>query len=165
MRYTLLVVAICAVLLSGCGAPQSLATADAAKAKSEFEAATATFHQALRTDDAEKFMSFIAEDVVFMPPGEAPVHGKPAVRTWYEAFLGQYRTTSLSLGNQEVFLGDGWAVELGTYDWGLAPAGGGEQIIDRGNYMQVWKLQADGQWRFAREVYNSSVPVAAPETQ
>lgn len=164
MKYSSLVTASCLFFLAACGGPQpsSLATADAAKARADFQAASSAFHQALRTDDIETFLFFVAEDVLLMPPGEAPVHGKSAVRVWYEGFLSQYRTTSLLLADQEVFLGDGWAVELGTYEWGLAPASGGTPIADRGNYMQVWKMQTDGRWRFAREVYNSSVPASAP---
>jgi hypothetical protein len=36
-------------------------------------------------------------------------------------------------------------------------------MIDRGNYMQVWKALAGGKWRFAREIWNSSTP-SAPAT-
>jgi ketosteroid isomerase-like protein len=116
-------------------------------------------------NDFETFMSYLAEDVVLMPPGEAPVRGKHAVGTWYLGFLSQFRTSSLTLADQEIFLGDGWAVELGTYEWGLTPSGGGAPVVDRGNYMQVWKRQGDGEWRFAREVYNSSVPPVPPEAK
>lgn len=34
---------------------------------------------------------------------------------------------------------------------------------DRGNYMQLWKSDADGQWRFEREIWNSTAPVSPPE--
>lgn len=125
-----------------------------------FEATTAAFHQALRTNDLETFMSYVAEDVFFMPPGEPPVRGRDAVRKWMVAFLAQYRTSSLTLADREVFVGSGWAVELGTFEWALQPVAGGAAVIDRGNYMQVWKKQSDKTWRFAREVYNSSVPPA-----
>jgi hypothetical protein len=47
------------------------------------------------------------------------------------------------------------------YEWALQPAAGGSAVVDRGSYMQVWKEQGDKTWRFAREVYNSSVPPAA----
>ena len=59
-----------------------------------------------------------------------------------------------------MFVGDGWAVELGTYEWGLTPEAGGGAVLDRGNYMQVWKSEPDGQWRFEREIWNSSEPPA-----
>lgn len=106
-------------------------------------------------------MSYVADDVVLMPPGEALVRGKEGVRAWYSAFLTQYRTSSLTLADREVFVADDWAVELGTFEWGLTPTAGGLPVVDRGNYMQVWKPLPDGQWRFAREVWNSSVPAAA----
>jgi uncharacterized protein (TIGR02246 family) len=146
---------------AACSPPRSSSPveADAPATRAAVEAATAAFHQALRTNDAETFMSYVAEDVVLMPPGEAAVRGKDGVRAWYSSFLQQYRTSSLTLADREVFVGDGWAVEIGTFEWGLTPAAGGSPVIDRGNYMQVWKSLPDGQWRFEREVWNSSLPV------
>lgn len=122
------------------------------------EAATAAFHQALRTNDVQALFAYVAEDVQIMPPGEPVVRGIGAMREWYGGFLAQYQTTSLVLSDCEVLVGDEWAVELGSFEWGLEPAAGGEPVLDRGNYMQVWKLQPDGQWRFAREIWNSSAP-------
>jgi len=100
-----------------------------------------------------------------MPPGEAGVRGKNALRDWYRGFLSLYSTSALTLSNREVFVGDEFAVELGSYEWGLTPTGGGATVVDRGNYMQVWKPQSDGQWRFAREIWNSSVPAAPAPTK
>jgi ketosteroid isomerase-like protein len=102
-------------------------------------------------------MSYVAEDVFFMPPGEPAVRGRDALRKWMTGFLAQSRTSSLTLADREVLVGSGWAVELGTFEWALQPAAGGSPVVDRGSYMQVWKEQADKTWRFAREVYNSSV--------
>jgi SnoaL-like domain len=62
------------------------------------------FHQALRTNDLETFMSYVAEDVFFMPPGEPPVRGRDAVRKWMTGFLAQYRTSSLTLADREVLI-------------------------------------------------------------
>jgi uncharacterized protein (TIGR02246 family) len=150
---------IAGITLDACGgaAPASVA---GDRQRAGFEGATAAFHQALRANDAGTFMSYVADDVVFMPPGEPAVRGRDALRTWMTAFLAQYRTSSLTLANREVLVGGGWAVELGTFEWALEPASGGPAAVDRGNYMQVWKEQDDQTWRFAREVYNSS---AAPD--
>ena len=147
------------------GAAPAFVAEDADRSqKAGVEGATTAFHQALRTNDLETFMSYVAEDVFFMPPGEPPVRGRDAVRKWMTGFLAQYRTSSLTLADREVLIGSGWAVELGTFEWALQPAAGGPAVVDRGNYMQVWKEHGDKTWRFAREVYNSSVapaPVAA----
>lgn len=161
MRMTLVTALMCVVLF-GCSKSddQSAATVTVtpgAVAQPEFENATRDFHAALRKDDTEGMMAYVAQDVVMMPPGEAIVRGKQAMREWHTAFLSLYRTTSLELGNRELFVGNGLAVELGTYAWGLQPVAGGEPFIDRGNYMQVWKHQANGEWQFAREIWNGSV--------
>lgn len=151
-----------ALIVAGCGGPPTTPPGSPAGTDtSSVESATAAFHQALRVNDLETFMSYVADDVFFMPPGEPPVRGHDALRTWMTAFLEQYRTSSLTLADREVHVGGGWAVELGTFEWALQPAAGGSVMVDRGNYMQVWKQQGDGSWRFAREVYNSSVPTSA----
>lgn len=128
--------------------------------RSTFEAATKAFHQALRTDDADALFMHVDDDVLLMSPGEDVVQGKRAMQDWYAGFLSLYRTSSLVLSNPEVFVGDGWALELGNYEWGLRPTAGGDPVLDRGNYMQLWNRRPDGEWRFAREIWNSSVPVS-----
>ena len=149
----------------GCAEPKppaSGAGTTASTARQALEAASAAFHDALRTNDANALFSYVADDVVMMPPGEAAIRGKDAMRAWYAGFLAQFRTSSLVLTDREVFLGEGWAVETGTFEWGLEPAAGGAPVIDRGSYMQIWKPQPGGRWTFAREIWNSSVPPPAP---
>jgi uncharacterized protein (TIGR02246 family) len=150
------------ITMSACSAatPASSARSAAVNDSAAVERTTTAFHQALRTNDLEGFMAYVADDVVFMPPGEPAVRGRDAVRKWITAFLAQYRTSALTLANREVRVGSGWAVELGTFEWTLQPVAGGSAVTDRGNYMQVWQRQGDTAWRFAREVYNSSVPPA-----
>ena len=123
--------------------------------RSAFESATAAFHEALRTNNAEALFEYVSDDVLLMPPGEDVVRGKKAMRDWYAGFLSQYRTSSLTLADREVFVTDGWAVELGAFEWGLTPAAGGATVVDRGNYMQLWKSLPSGEWRFEKEIWNS----------
>jgi len=168
LRKYMAVAALCFATLQGCSeSPPAESGVDtsAPTARSIFQATTAAFHLALRTDDADALFMHVAEDVVMMPPGEAAIRGKAAMRDWYAAFLSQFRTTSLKLTGQEVFIGKGWAVELGSYEWGLQAVAGGDPVVDHGSYMQVWRQQPNGQWQFAREIWNSSVPPAAPSTQ
>lgn len=78
------------------------------------------------------------------------------LRAWMAAWLVQYRTNSLVLADREAFAREGWATELGSFAWGLAPVGGGQAVGDRGHDMQAWKRAPDGRWRFAREIWNSA---------
>jgi len=130
--------------------------------RADFEKATAAFHQALRTNDSDGLFAYVAGDVIMMPPNEAPIRGKTAMQTWYRTFLSAFRTTTLILTDREVTVSDGWATELGQYEWGLQTTAKGDLVVDKGNYMQLWKRASDGNWRFFREIWNSSIPSAPP---
>ena len=128
--------------------------------RADFEKTTAAFHDALRTNNSEGLFTFVDADVVMMPPNEASIRGKAAMQDWYRAFLSAFRTTKLVLKDREVTVSDSWATEVGQYEWGLQPAAGGDIVVDKGNYMQLWKRTPDGNWRFFREIWNSSIPAA-----
>jgi uncharacterized protein (TIGR02246 family) len=117
---------------------------------------------ALRTDAADSLVALMADDVVLMPPHEAVLKGKPAVRAWYDQLLTQLRTSSLTITDREVLIGGEWATELAAFEWTLVPVAGGPAVVDRGSYVQVWHREPDGRWLFSREVWNSTTPPGAP---
>ena len=138
--------------------PEATGELAAAAMRSDFQVASAAFHEALRTDDAGALFEFVADDVLLMPPGEGAVRGKTAMSQWYAGFLSRYRTVTFSQADRELLISNGLVVELGTFEWALAVVSDGSTVVDRGNYMQVWRSHPDGQWRFEREIWNSSIP-------
>ena len=114
---------------------------------------------ALRTDSPDSLVALLADDVIIMPPNEPVLKGKAAVRTWYEQFVKQMRTSSLTISDREVLIGGDYATEVAGFEWTLAPVAGGTPVVDRGSYIQVWHRGADGRWMFSREVWNSSAPL------
>lgn len=114
---------------------------------------------ALRTDSPDSLVALLADDVIIMPPNEPALKGKAAVRTWYEQFVKQMRTTGLTISNREVLIGGDYATEVAGFEWTLAPVAGGAPVVDRGSYIQLWHRGADGRWLFSREVWNSNVPL------
>jgi ketosteroid isomerase-like protein len=141
--------------------PVCPAAAEAAKSPT-LEAASQALDEALRRDDVEALFARMTDDVVLMPPGEAPLRGKAAARAWYTGLLAQYRTSTLVFTQREVFEDQTTGVVLGAHEWVLRPTAGGEPVVDRGSYMQLWRKQPDGRWLFAREIWNASSPTAAP---
>jgi uncharacterized protein (TIGR02246 family) len=110
---------------------------------------------ALRTDNPDSLMALMAEDVIIMPPNEPVLNGKAAVRTWYDAFVKQMHTTSLTVSNRELFVGGDYATEVSQFEWTLKSIEGGPAVVDRGSYVQLWHRAPDGRWLFSREVWNS----------
>jgi len=156
----------CVIALVSCGQSDK-AVSNGSPRSSNVSAVAATtdaFHQTLRDNDLARFMSYVDTSAIIAPPGEPVLRGKDNIGKWYKDFLANYRTTSLKLSNKENFVGTDWAVEFGHFDWVLQPTDRSASVLDHGTYMQVWKRQADGSWRFAREVWNSSPEKAAKPT-
>lgn len=150
--------AVAIVLASGCSRSPGPVTVDRAALQAGVDSAADRLLAALRTNDPDALLALLADDAVLMPPNEAVLKGKAAVRTWYEGFLTQMRTTSLTIGDREVLLGGEWATEIARFEWVLTPVAGGLPVTDRGSYMQVWRRGEDGRWLFSRELWNSAPP-------
>jgi uncharacterized protein (TIGR02246 family) len=129
---------------------------DDASRRASVDSAANRLVAALRANASDSLLALMAEDVVLMPPNESILKGKAAVRTWYDQFLAQLRTSSLTIADREVLIGGEWATEVATFEWELVPVGGGEAVVDRGSYIQVWHQEPDGRWLFAREIWNST---------
>ena len=92
-----------------------------------------------------------------MPPNSEPVKGRQAI----EGLFGMLVTAGIkgaTLTAQEVEAHGETAIETGTYS--LKDATGKE--VDRGKYVAVWKRQK-GEWKMYRDIWNSSLPMAAPK--
>jgi ketosteroid isomerase-like protein len=159
-RFAYLLTVLAAVACSGqTPGPKTL---DRAALQAGVDSASNRLLTALRNNASDSLMALMADDVVLMPPDEAVPNGKAAVRTWYDQFLTQLRTSGLAITNREVLIGNEWATELAAFEWTLVPVAGGSAVIDRGSYVQVWRREPDGRWLFSRELWNSSTPLAGP---
>lgn len=145
-----------------CNGSRSAAMADVVGLRAGVDSAADRLLTALRANNGDSFMVLLTDDVVLMPPNEQSLKGKAAVRAWYDQFLTQLRTSDLTTTDREVLVGGEWATELASFEWMLAPVGGGPAVTDRGSYVQVWHREPDGRWLFAREIWNSTTqPVSA----
>jgi ketosteroid isomerase-like protein len=111
---------------------------------------------AIMAGDTESYVALIAEDAVLMPPNAPPVIGKDAIRSWNQTVSQQFRIEGYTPVDNEVVLAGKWAFRRATADWTLRPLVGGEPIHDSGKFIIIYERQADGSWRVARDIWNSS---------
>jgi len=104
-------------------------------------------------------VALFTEDAISMPPNQAAVQGKAAILAWEESFppISNFQEQSVELEGQ----GD-LAYDRGTYSMTVTPPGAAP-IEDRGKYLFILRKQADGSWKFLRVMYNSDLPLPAPE--
>lgn len=114
--------------------------------------------EASRAGDAASVSRLFAEDGVFLPPGQQPLSGRPAIRQWW----GSADTGGLAWNEVESFeivvAGD-WAFDRGAYAAstpGPSADDEGDATKERvhGNYLHVLRRQEDGSWKIARALWN-----------
>ncbi len=126
--------------------------------KKAIDEAHERFLATMLANDADALMEELSDDVIFMPPGQAPAIGKSAVRAWYEATLAEASTVHLDVPERDVVVAGKWGIERGRYVWTLAPAGGGSEFKVRGSYIAIWRRISDGVWKISSDIWNSSDP-------
>src|SRR5262245_57688706 len=83
--------------------------------------------EAVRRKDIARLVSFIAEDAIFMPPGQPLIHGKAEVEAMYKSTFGKLSIEQDFQIHEIEILGD-WAFLWGVDSAKVTPAEGGETV-------------------------------------
>lgn len=108
--------------------------------------------------DTERYLTFLADDAVLMPPNAPAVSGNQAIRLWHQAISRQFRIQKYAATDDEVIVSGNWALRRASMDWTLMPAAGGKPIRDLGKFIILYRREPDGSWKVARDIWNSSSP-------
>jgi ketosteroid isomerase-like protein len=111
-------------------------------------------------DWAAYVKAYYAEDAVVLPPNGPLVQGRAAMESWFASFppMSDFRAEIIEVEGR----GD-LAYVRGAYSMLFTPPGASEPIKDTGKYIEIWRKQADGSWRAIRDIFNSDLPLPAPE--
>ncbi len=122
--------------------------------------ADSAFETAANGGTLDGIAAVYAEDATLLPPNEPPVKGREAVRQYWGRFLGAY-TLRFELSTDEIDGREDLAYVRGHYKLTASPkAKGGRALSDEGKFVEVFKRQADGEWRYVIDIYNSDLPPA-----
>jgi uncharacterized protein (TIGR02246 family) len=108
--------------------------------------------------DAERAAAMYASDATLMPPNEPPVKGAEAIRKWWGGMLGVGKA-KLAINIEKLIVSGDLAVDVGTWDLNLVPAGATDAVKDHGKYIVVWRKR-DGKWQAVNDIFNSDVAPA-----
>jgi len=153
MRLAVTTLASIAVLAS-CRAPQPAPHSDPLA-----HAAHDAYVNAINSNDLERIMGMLTEDVVFMAPNAEPLVGKAAARPWVEGYVQAFKTRWDKPVKEFVVAGE-WAFERYAYRSTDTPRAGGPVVEDTGWGLIVYHHDADGVWRVARDAWGSDRPAA-----
>ena len=156
---TALAVVFCATFASVVATPTSGQETGAPVAALATPAVHEAYTAAINSNDLEKLLAIMTDDVVFMAPNSAPIIGKTAVRPWLEGYIAAYKTYWDKKAVEFVVAGE-WAFERYSYTSTDTPRDGGDPIVDTGWGLVIYHHDADGVWRVARDAWGSDRPAA-----
>jgi uncharacterized protein (TIGR02246 family) len=110
--------------------------------------------------DADKFVSYFAEDGSGLYPGAGILNGKAAIKA---AFAPYFADPNFSLTFQSTRAmaskGGDMVYSQGTYTMTMTNPKTKKPMTDKGKYLTVYTKQADGSWKAIADTYNSDSPM------
>lgn len=142
-------------MLSGCqcGSCQRV-DADVESAAHEAHQA---YVDAINSNDVERMLAMLTDDVVFLPPNSPVMIGKETLRPWLEGYVAAFRT-HWDKPVHEFVVNGCWAFERYSYTSTDTPRDGGDAIVDTGWGLIIYRHDADGVWRVARDAWGMDHP-------
>ena len=111
------------------------------------------FNSAYNAGNATAIAGLLAEDAVWMPPGEPAVVGKSAIQRRYAAqFTSTHSFFALNPGEIRALAGLAWL--RGTYQRVDTPIVGGPSTMTTGNYLMTFSRER-GDWKIINDCWNS----------
>jgi uncharacterized protein (TIGR02246 family) len=131
---------------------------DPAADRQAVAAASAQFQAAENAGAVDQMLALFADDLVIMGPNTPPMTGVDRIADTMAAFHAAFAVQVEYQGAEIVAFGD-WAFDRGTYRSTLTPKAGGTPISEIGKYLWLYRREADGSWKQARVIWNSSDPL------
>lgn len=152
MRSTL--IAVVATALLSCAPPAVDTANDEAALREQLSA----FWEAGNDRDLEAMMSHYADDAVVMAANAPTMTGTDAIRQ-YMLSLWETGTAEIVGTIEEVHVAGDFGMVRGSIDVRVTPADGSEPFSDNSNFVEIYRRQADGSWKSAWDIWNSTLPL------
>ena len=120
--------------------------------KDEINAANNVFMELYESGNVAALAELYTEDAVVLASNQDFVTGKSEIQALMQNLIDS-GLKSVTLITLEAERFDNTATEMGRYIFENKEG----QVVDQGKYLVIWKL-TDGQWKFHRDMFNSSEP-------
>lgn len=114
---------------------------------------------AVSSGDLNKWTATLTDDVVFQPPDHPQVSGRTAVVAWAkESFFDPFKM-KLDFTFDEIEIWGTLAFARGRFTLALSPRQSGNAIQASGKFMNIFRRDPSGSWKYARAGFNFDAPL------
>ena len=112
---------------------------------------------ATNASDLMEFDDLYAEDAILMMPDRPAVQGREAIVAHYREFFRSIKARIASVvAEVEVF--ETIIYARGAFNYSMAPKMGGEAIVMKGKFVNLYKKDEMDEWRIWRNINNIDHP-------
>jgi ketosteroid isomerase-like protein len=152
------IVAAFVLLAFGCNRtppqPASTQAADEAAVRQTDE----NWSKAAQSKKVDDWVAFYSDDAVLLPPNDKKASGKEEVRKYIgELLMLPGLALSWEPSKVEVARSGDLAYTQGSYRMAF-PDPHGKPATDQGKTLEIWKKQADGNWKCVADMWSSDLP-------
>jgi len=119
---------------------------------------------AWKASDTASLVALYTPDAIIMPTDHVVERGAAAIGNYNKAFFDEYTPGDFVINQEETQISGDLAFNRGSFSFSATPKAGGALIQDRGKYVVIMARQADGTWKWTRDIDNSDgMPAATNE--
>ena len=109
--------------------------------------------QAFNEGNLEDFMSLVADDAVFMPPGVPALIGKETIHNWQNFDAMSWDATIYS---DEIEISRDWAFQRVHWEGSWTLKSNGKTTIYKSKEIFIYRRQPDGSWLTSHAIWNGT---------
>jgi uncharacterized protein (TIGR02246 family) len=117
--------------------------------------------QAASAKNIDAAIAMYGEDAVMLPPNAKMSANSYAIRNAWKSLLESADSLSWDAEKVEVARSGDLAYLIGTYRF-IVNDPHGNPVADDGKFLEVWKKEADGNWKVAADMFSSDLRGPAP---
>jgi|GEM_PF-2621493 len=111
--------------------------------------------------DVDRILAVQADDHLDMPSNMPRVVGKDAYREYFSPYIGFFKSlkeNEMSFDIDEFVVSGNWAFQIGRYSSKFITQ---DDFVmkDEGNYVWIFNKDDEGNWKWARVISNSTIPI------
>lgn len=136
----------------GCASSQTEPTGNAERIRMRLR----DWPSAAEAGDIERYLTFVTDDVLMLPPNQAPLHGKQEITEFLRGALEIATFDITAHPPEELVVAGDWAYLRYRVQMTVHPKSGGvSSNLDR-KYLDIWRREADGMWKCHRHMWNDN---------
>ncbi len=119
------------------------------------QAAHSAYLAAINSNNLDRFLETVTEDVVFIAPGSPAMEGKAEVARWVGGYF-EAIDTSWEKQSLEFVVASDWAFERYAFTATDRPYGSNTTTVATGHGINIYHREKDGTWRVARDIWSNA---------